>query len=593
MSMRNLSKWTLLAAVLVATVAQAASSGSSWVFMSTSEAERAAAQVGGDGTLARAWVWTNDYVYTPGSNLTAWWTVVPNGDLYPTTIVAYLQNNQTGVKRYFPNRTDTPTDIFGQPAGSFTITRTPSVQKEVLLGASGRFPALTVPNELGMHTLVVEFRDYTGNTPLKRLYAKISVVDETVTVPASIETDTTWVRTKTYLLTSTTFVRGATLTIEDGTIIKGSTGSFPAASLIVRNDSQLIAEGTRSRPIIFTSQLGPGSRQGGDWGGVALLGKGPINVTPDFLEGLPQTDDTRIGADPPVMDHSCGSVSYVRVEFAGAQLDPNNELNGLTFGACGTGTKAHHLQTHYGFDDGFEWFGGNNDAMYLLNTAGSDDGFDIQKGYTGRVQYYAVVFYHDAFGDHGIEADNFEDNNSATPFTNSWLYNATFVGNGICDDGCDGARLRRGLKGRYGNMIITGFFDNTLDIDDQVTLDNLTSGELSLSGLVVWNNERETENPNTFEGQITDGNALNYLNGGLGDPPVNVIVADPKFRSLERSDWDLRPGSGSILGGAMWELPASDGFFDQSARCAGAFCGEDDWTEEWATKLQESDLVIP
>ena len=54
------------------------------------------------------------------------------------------------------------------------ITGAPKAFKgKVLIGNGGTFPAVTIPNELGMHTLTVEFRDWTGNTVIKTLYQKI------------------------------------------------------------------------------------------------------------------------------------------------------------------------------------------------------------------------------------------------------------------------------------------------------------------------------------------------------------------------------------------------------------------------------------
>ena len=592
--MRIQLKSALLAMGLSAALAQAASSGGvQFKRLSAFQAEQASSLYA-DQSIGNAWMWSNDLVYMPGQTLTAWWTVRPSADLIPVTIVAYRVNNQTGVKSYLPNGGEQATDIFGNAEGSFQITAVAPREKAPLVGNGGRFPELTLPNELGMHTIVVEFRDWTGNSVLKRLYQKVSVVDEIVNVSAPITADTTWVNTKSYLLQAVIFVQNATLTIEPGTIIRGAPGSFPAASLIVRNDSQLMAVGKRSQPIIFTSSFPPGSREPGDWGGVALLGRAAVNTFPDFIEGLDEGPDTAFGANPPEPESSCGNLQYVRVEFAGAQLDQDNELNALTFGACGSGTTAKYLQAHYGFDDSFEWFGGNNDVKYMVATAGSDDGFDLQLGYTGRAQFYVVKWYDDAFGDHGIEADNRNRQNDAEPVSNPQAWNFTIVGNGQCDDGCDGARLRRGLRGTFANMSISNFFDNTLQSTEELTFANIASGALRVRNLNVWDNEAELRldgsgGANNFDGQFT----RDEWRPALMDPANNVLIANPQFRSLEDSDWDLRPLPGSPLTRPQAALPPGDGFFhnDSRANCIGAFCGEDDWTEEWTTKLRESDIA--
>lgn len=584
--------WTaiLLAAALTAAGAHAASRTPRFDFLSASEAAWAAAYLRTE-TPARAWVWTNDYVYQPGQQLKAWWTVKPLADLYPVTLVVYVQNNQTGEKSYLPNNTSQPTDIFGNTLKEgFLITRVPEAEKSPLIGPGGLFPAWTVPDELGMHTLVVEFRDYTGNSVLKRLYQKISVVDEIVNVTAPIEQDTTWVRTKSYVLQGTIIVRNATLTIESGTVIKGQPGSQPASALVIRRDSRLIARGTRNRPIIMTSALPVGNRQPGDWGGLVLTGSASLNSgVEDTVEGLPPGEDSVMGGTNDV--DSCGELTYVRVEFAGAELSQDNELNSFTFGACGSGTVAHHLQSHYGFDDSFEWFGGTMNAKYLVATAGGDDGFDIQRGFRGKVQHFVAVFYDDNPGDHGIEADNLEENNSAEPFSAPVLFNATFVGNGpeVCRRSCDGARWRRGLKGSFNNIVLTNFFDDTLDIRDPVTEQNIDDGELTANGILAWGNKGGTDN--TIEGQFKEGIARDFATSVRGTGK-NIVVADPQFRSTVLSDWDLRPAPGSPLTGPRWELPPADGFFDPTARYCGAFGEGDDWTEEWTNKKRETDLLV-
>ncbi len=116
-----------------------------------------------------------------------------------------------------------------------------------------------------------------------------------------------------------------------------------------------------------------------------------------------------------------------------------------------------------------------------------------------------------------------------------------------------------------------------------------------MNGVVVWNNNQKDGGANTVPGQFASGLTTDWVSGNLGTAK-NVIVADPMFRSIEPSDWDLRPAPGSPLTGARWELPANNGFFNQAVApnaCAGAICGSDDWTEEWTIKHQETDLRRP
>ena len=92
----------------------------------------------------------------------------------------------------------------------------------------------------------------------------------------AITTNTIWTRNNIYLLNGTVFVNdGVTLTIESGTIIKGDKTN--QGTLVIRQGGRLDAIGTPTRPIVFTSNQPAGSRAAGDWGGVVICGRAPVN----------------------------------------------------------------------------------------------------------------------------------------------------------------------------------------------------------------------------------------------------------------------------------------------------------------------------
>ena len=116
-----------------------------------------------------------------------------------------------------------------------------------------------------------------------------------------ITSNTTWSEDTIYVLTSRIKVRsGVTLTINPGTIVKGSQGQEANAKvLMVMRGAKLMADGTASKPIIFTSildKIQPGEIQStlpndlqGQWGGLAILGnakisKGTLDPTMSFDE---------------------------------------------------------------------------------------------------------------------------------------------------------------------------------------------------------------------------------------------------------------------------------------------------------------------
>lgn len=562
--------------------------------MSAREAQRELAGLTQQESTAAMYIWSDKYVYRPGEQLTLRGTLKPNDDLFPYTMVAYIVNNQTGVKTFLPCATEAPCDITGAKfEDGFRISKLPALNKQVLVGSGGLMSSspLTIPSDLGMHTIVVEMRDYTGTRIMKSAYQKIGVVDGEVSVSGDISTNTTWSNTKLYRLTGITFVKGnSTLTIEPGTFVIGNPGTTPPTALVITRGSRISAEGTRSRPIIMTSSRPFGERAPQDWGGLILLGAATIN-TPggtESVEGLPPTADTNYGGTDD--NSNCGSLKYVRVEFAGAPFQPNQEVNSFTWGGCGLGTKSEFLQAHYGFDDSFEWFGGNIEAKYLVATYGRDDAFDWQNGTRLKLQF-GLAYGNDDLSNMGIEADNNANDNSLSPVANGDVQNVTFVGagaRGADETNVAAVFLRRGTRATLNNIIAMNWANFALRVVDSLTLANLTDGNIKANGFLMWDNGTLNSRPNTIEGQVEAG-AVAFANGTSGQGK-QFVVADPMLtRPFERSDPDFRPRIGSPVFRPGWVKPAASSFFDQSVNYIGAF-GDVNWAEEWTTFLQEQDI---
>ncbi len=217
---------------------------------------------------------------------------------------------------------------------------------------------------------------------------------------------------------------GSELTIEPGTIIKGDKAT--KAALIVERGGKLIAQGAADAPIVFTSAQPAGQRRPGDWGGVIICGKAHNNQTSMQIEGGPRT---KHGGDDDA-DNS-GVLSYVRIEFAGFPFKADQEINGLTLGSVGSGTKIDHVQVSYSNDDSFEWFGGTVNCKYLVAYKGWDDDFDTDNGFSGKVQFGLSVRdprIADQSQSNGFESDNCADGAQVTPYTTATFSNITFVG---------------------------------------------------------------------------------------------------------------------------------------------------------------------
>ena len=269
--------------------------------------------------------------------------------------------------------------------------------------------------------------------------------------------------------------------IQAGTKIVGEPKSF----LSISRGSKIFAEGSKNKPVLFTS-ISESNRKRGEWGGVVINGNAPINackagtpVCEAVSEGI-KVEQVKFGGNNP-SDNS-GVLRYVRVEFAGYPMSQDNELNGITFNAVGDETEVDYVQVHMNADDGVEFFGGTVNVKHLVLTANDDDSLDWDMGFRGKIQYMLVKQSDDS-GDNGIEADNFKSPMNADPRSNPTISNVTMLGGA---KSAYGMLLRRGTAASFYNTILTGFAKACIDIDDSETFNygaSVNAGKLNANGL--------------------------------------------------------------------------------------------------------------
>jgi len=246
---------------------------------------------------------------------------------------------------------------------------------------------------------------------------------------------------------------------------------------VVNRGSQLFAEGTATRPIVFTSRSNMEGNVNassiGQWGGIVVLGRAPIHTcvgagaTPgtvncqSAVEGL-----TGAFYGGGTATDSSGRFDYIQVRYPGFEVAPGNELNGITFAGVGSGTFANHLQVHNSSDDGIEWFGGRVNHKFIVVTGADDDSIDTDLGYKGLIQY-ALVVQRTNGGDRVIEAET-SGNETRTPRSNPRIANFTFIGNRTPDS----ILIRGGTDWGFVNGIIrnTTASGLCLDIDGAQTV---------------------------------------------------------------------------------------------------------------------------
>ncbi|HAP70760.1 MAG TPA: hypothetical protein DCR04_13750 [Flavobacteriales bacterium] len=229
-------------------------------------------------------------------------------------------------------------------------------------------------------------------------------------ISANISESTTWTADKVYQLGGRiTVLDGVTLTIEPGTIIKGEAGSGAnATALLVARGGKLMAEGTASLPIIFTSvadEITPEQVAGGNfvspnldptanglWGGVIVLGKASISASASevAIEGIPTTDSNGLYGGSTDDDNS-GSLKYISIRHGGSNIGSGNEINGLTLGGVGSGTTIENIEVVSNQDDGIEWFGGAVNVKNVVVWNVGDDGLDTDQAWKGTVDNFVII----------------------------------------------------------------------------------------------------------------------------------------------------------------------------------------------------------
>ncbi|MDD4051042.1 MAG: dockerin type I repeat-containing protein [candidate division Zixibacteria bacterium] len=219
------------------------------------------------------------------------------------------------------------------------------------------------------------------------------------TLPADT---TTWLAGNVYHLQGFIFVPdGGVLVIQPGTIIKSDPGQGTnSTALIITRGGKIIAQGTPQLPIIFTSiddnvcdtgDVPDIATSRGLWGGVILEGRSYACVSGGIseIEGIPDFGELTLyggGENPDCSDNS-GIMQYVSIRYPGSIIGANNEINGLTLAAVGSGTVIDHIETYLCLDDDFEWFGGSVNCSYLAAIYGDDDAFDGDECYSGTRQF--------------------------------------------------------------------------------------------------------------------------------------------------------------------------------------------------------------
>ena len=314
----------------------------------------------------------------------------------------------------------------------------------------------------------------------------------------SIVSDLTLKSGNTYTLNGEFLVKeGATLNIEPGVKIVAQYDDR-VDYILVEQGAKINALGTASAPIIMTSS----KEEPGAWGGIHICGRAHTNA--EGGKGSSEIGGAVYGGENDA-DNS-GVLKYVRVEYTGYAFDEEHEANGMTFYGVGNGTIIENCEAYHGSDDGFEFFGGSVNVKNMVVVNCSDDSFDWTEGWNGKGEN--LVAYQESASTLGydcdclIEADNNENNYSATPVSHPVLKNLILVGNGGSKQGI---RLRRGTEVEITSAKVSGK-GKAVAVESAETENALLNGKSKLIHVSISGTLDSKEGIYTNEAFVAAGN---------------------------------------------------------------------------------------
>ena len=312
------------------------------------------------------------------------------------------------------------------------------------------------------------------------------------TLPSTIEINTDLTADTIYVIDGLTVVEsGATLTIEPGTILVGKDGTgINTSFMVVDRGAQIIANGTDTAPIIFTSEnayVKGDAPAVGQWGGLTIIGNAAndqvaayeINTPREFTPG--QTD---------LADNS-GVLNYVQILNSGITMDIDKEINGLSLVGVGSGTTIENISVIKSDDDCIELWGGTVDLTNITVRECTDDQFDIDDGYAGTVTNLDIYQTTTNPGNAAIEMSG----TTAATFDGF-----TIVQNASSKEG--GIYFKNGL-GIGGHFLNGTVIDNVIDANGAIHSNNSDVGD---STVISFDNVTLTglDSDDRFTGEAGD-----------------------------------------------------------------------------------------
>lgn len=294
-------------------------------------------------------------------------------------------------------------------------------------------------------------------------------LDHAVTLDASVV----------YKLSGTFIVKdGAVLNIPAGTTIKASEGF--GTYILVLQGAKINVNGTAAKPVTLTSDDANTTKASGYWGGLIINGKAKISGVAGTVATASCEMNAKYSYGGNDDADNSGSITYLKIEYAGARSSAEVEHNGLTLNAVGSGTTIENIFILESADDGVEFFGGTVNVKNFLVVNSDDDCFDNTQGYRGSwTNMYGIweVGYKSTESDpRGVESDGNLDGKTPTDInqTDFSITNMTidlklaYLTTDQTTMMQDLIKIRRGAKANIKNALVkgTGAVQDLVDCTD-------------------------------------------------------------------------------------------------------------------------------
>ena len=375
--------------------------------------------------------------------------------------------------------------------------------------------------------------------------------EPTQILSGTISKDTKLYKKETYLLSGNVFVTDSTtLSIEPGTLILADHKS--KASLIISKGSKIIAEGTQTDPIVFSSNRDV--KKKGDWGGIFVLGDAPLNKLGDEWDldfGLksPSSGILRYGGCDETSNS--GILKYVRIEYAGKRTKDHGYFNGLTLIGVGNETVLENIMVSYCQGSSFYVVGGNTNLYQLVSFRSKRNDFTFNDGAQSTLTNSLAVkspYHTSSSGSSSIYLASYDDKEELDPTKKGSHLNAEnltliVLSNNLEADLKVGLvheamYVKEGASFSIGKSIFSGF-NPAVNIDANIRINNENLLKMKFANMYFnnCNGNIFTENvPNNEDLENWYGNSAfgNVYSRGL-DSETFIDV-----QNLDNPDFRLR-----------------------------------------------------